>query len=629
MFDELNKVVVRSKRVIKEQQIKLMNMDKEFWEQDRAHYIEKEQLQQKILMLERRLNYSPEAVFFAHMANSNISEDGLSQNGAELSFQQRCSTVVGKLSKVLVELVLSRAKIAAVSNNWKAMETHCQHALKLATVLDYEPLTAYCEYNRSIALYGQRKHGYALEVFSKSSPCIDVYATSQMWDAWMEKMRQKFQENPISPHYGLFAKSRNIAGGSSADIPHFVPEIPGGAFGNPDFNARLPTPESSQAHTAEEHQTDSNQTPLKPMRHPSRNSVSHSETTNQTPESINRSESYSKLKSSTVLADELAGLGYFEDDVSLTLGCSDGGAPWESHSTLFESHDHSSRHSHHPGAPLKNDSYASLMNASSTETPVHWLGTFTRFYKGFISSGTDKSPGPPALATPSNSSLAAENRRPASPKNPFSLDRVSQNSGPTLSTQLSGSAPSTCPQRPQIGVNTHSDPDRDSLSIVGKAIISSEKPSTTNDAYSQPRHPIPLTAEALLQLGKELRTSYATRSTAAASMLESRVVRSAGTPSVGAWNEDMDSEAEIRDGVRRTVSEYGGLNRDSSFIVRQWREDMRCEVSSIESSEDEIADVGHNVEGAPRGFIGKVAGAVGNFLVKPFQRRELVIEEDL
>ncbi|KAL8686174.1 MAG: hypothetical protein Q9218_007294 [Villophora microphyllina] len=65
--------------------------------------------------------------------------------------------IPSKLRESTVNAWLTRARLADILHDWKAMESHSEQALKFAKGLEFEPLEAKCKFFKGIALYKQNK----------------------------------------------------------------------------------------------------------------------------------------------------------------------------------------------------------------------------------------------------------------------------------------------------------------------------------------------------------------------------------------------------------------------------------------------------------------------------------------
>ena len=95
--------------------------------------------------------------------------------------------IPGQVRRALVRTIVMRARVAAILENWRRMETHANHALKEAYDLNDLPLTGLCFFTLGIAFYNQKCWHVASEAFVLALPSVDIYTDSKELDEWYVK----------------------------------------------------------------------------------------------------------------------------------------------------------------------------------------------------------------------------------------------------------------------------------------------------------------------------------------------------------------------------------------------------------------------------------------------------------
>lgn len=269
-------------------------------------------------------------------------------------------------------------------------------------------------------------------------------------------------------------------------------------------------------------------------------------------------------------------------------------------------------------------------DSDSTNAPSYLREKFGRLCKHFDFSSIDSAPEP---STPVSSTFlhTSPEKSLDSPQDPPTPAENEQNPIP-MSSAISGRSsavePATNAERGETKEHVHPTPSRSFSATLQKIRFGPEPLATKEPQDSRSANRRPLTADALLRLGQELRA--ADRLASAKFRRRNRLAKSVAVPSV-------DSEPEARDPVRKAVSEYGGWKIDSGLRVR------RAASSSVDL-DDGVWDVTHVLwnpecgededeeeeEGGekPRGLLWGTVGAAWAIVAVPFRNREVSTEED-
>ena len=108
-----------------------------------------------------------------------------------------------KLRQLAVELMLLRAEVAKFQKDWVTMEYHSTRAIKEAQPLKNIHISAWCDFYRGIAFFGQRKWASADQAFEDARPCVGVHisvATAENWRRKLEAVYQSPLRTTHTPH---------------------------------------------------------------------------------------------------------------------------------------------------------------------------------------------------------------------------------------------------------------------------------------------------------------------------------------------------------------------------------------------------------------------------------------------
>ena len=291
-------------------------------------------------------------------------------------------------------------------------------------------------------------------------------------------------------------------------------------------------------------------------------------------------------------------------------------------------------------------------NSDSTKNP-YFLGNLARLSKYFSLLGTNLAPESSYTLLPFSSRENSIRRASASTQSLSPPVEGGQSfSRPlfTLSDTISSNGQQKHLEQVEIEECARSKPSWGFPPIFGK-LFSSRTPSATEQQAPQAANRVPLTADALLQLGEDLRRADAVVS--AASKPQNTVAKSAAVRSVRGAEGDWDRKAEVRDDERKAVSEYWGWKGDSGLRVRVavpskkdtkegvwdgfWdgKNSARKVNGEVRDTENGELDVTHELwnteeameEEEKKGRKG-LFWTIVDVMAEPFRRREVMTEED-
>ena len=110
------------------------------------------------------------------------------------------TTLPGKLRRLAIDLILLRAEVANRQGSWVMMELHSTRAAEVARSLNDKPISAWCEFHRGIAFFGQGKWTLAQQSFENARPCIGSHISDSTAELWRKKLRAVYQ-SPFRPTY--------------------------------------------------------------------------------------------------------------------------------------------------------------------------------------------------------------------------------------------------------------------------------------------------------------------------------------------------------------------------------------------------------------------------------------------
>lgn len=104
-----------------------------------------------------------------------------------------------------VEILLTRAGISSLREDYCMMEYYANSAIELAATLDHYPILARCHYKRGLARFEQRRWNEASEDFLRARGCAGHYGIeSKMIKKWLQKVNRGLDaQTPTTP--GPFA----------------------------------------------------------------------------------------------------------------------------------------------------------------------------------------------------------------------------------------------------------------------------------------------------------------------------------------------------------------------------------------------------------------------------------------
>lgn len=291
-------------------------------------------------------------------------------------------------------------------------------------------------------------------------------------------------------------------------------------------------------------------------------------------------------------------------------------------------------------------------DSDSTKHPSYFLENLARLSKYFSLLGTNLAPESSYTLLPSSPRENSIRRASASTQSlSLPVEGGQSLSRPlfTLSNTISSNEQWKHLEQVEIEERARSKPSWGFPPIFGK-LFSSRTPSATEQRAPQAANRVPLTADALLQLGEDLRRADAVVS--AASKPQNTGAKSDAVRSVKGAEGDWDRKAEVRDDRRKAVSEYREWKGDSGLRVRVavpskndtkdvkpgfWaRKNSASNVNGkVQEMEDGELDVTHELwnteeaaeEEEKKGRKG-LFWTIFDVMAEPFRRREVMTEED-
>ena len=98
--------------------------------------------------------------------------------------------LVDRLRECTVRVLLDRARNHYDFGDYQQSEEHAEQArVKHAAKLEYEPLSAWCQFHIGKAQYGQKRYNEALLSFEKAEKASGMYIRGEVIDEWVSKAK--------------------------------------------------------------------------------------------------------------------------------------------------------------------------------------------------------------------------------------------------------------------------------------------------------------------------------------------------------------------------------------------------------------------------------------------------------
>ena len=224
---------------------RLVEAQQQLREQQKAHEIEKVELQQQIKNLtEANHQRTQSALATDEAQESQLSVDKTNAEDFIEDYQNNepGNSISDQILELHVQVVLTRGEASRMANDYAAMESLAEYAARLASELvDSKAMIAHCHYHRGIALYSQGKWTLASEAFQASKDCEGIWETADEINSWIQKVAEKadaeaefppvsrFSVAPSSAISGFFGRAgwENLGALSSAVSKSATPAISG------------------------------------------------------------------------------------------------------------------------------------------------------------------------------------------------------------------------------------------------------------------------------------------------------------------------------------------------------------------------------------------------------------------
>lgn len=94
-----------------------------------------------------------------------------------------------RLRECTVFVLLNRARDNHAVGDYQLSELHAERArVKYASTLDYEPLSAWCQFHVGKTQFAQKRYNEALSSFDQAGPAIGLYVQGEVVDSWIRKI---------------------------------------------------------------------------------------------------------------------------------------------------------------------------------------------------------------------------------------------------------------------------------------------------------------------------------------------------------------------------------------------------------------------------------------------------------